>query len=394
MTFCWYLKNGSTDSATRSHPLSKTPARLRSIRNWFVALTLVWVLIQLSVKVKADAPLRSPLALIERGLTQDQGAWIIDYRLRNTGPTGVIITPEELRVKVAGWVSNSRVASHTLPRWSSVSVSPSIDSVAVSEVITTADELHRCHERLTLSARAEDQSQHDENPTSRREASARVATAPISATQPIRLQMLQSLGPGDTMHVRLRIEHQHNLYGDYDPLLGVRTVELTLGKSVVQDIVPLDREQYLAQPKYTWPEPPDDRRDARHFISGPDCLHLEADVLGHQSYRYQERPVHYNTRMRLRFWYLIAVGTEGECRVRVAQNKDTPLAWRPLHEARIEEGLKTIGRWTRFDRIIQTEPEATRLILEFKIVGDIDVGEMWIDDVSLESVGDAAPGGP
>ena len=45
----------------------------------------------------------------------------------------------------------------------------------------------------------------------------------------------------------------------------------------------------------------------------------------------------YSTKMRLRFWYLIAAGTEGECRVRVAQNKDTPITWRQLHEAGFEE---------------------------------------------------------
>ncbi len=194
------------------------------------------------------------------------------------------------------------------------------------------------------------------------------------------------------MRLRLRIDHQHILYGDYDPLLGIRTLELTLGRSVIRDILPLDREQYLAQPKYTWPEPPD--RDTQHFHSAPDSLHLQAGVQGRQSYRFQERPVRYNTKMKLRFWYLIAAGTEGECRVRVGQNKDTPLAWRQLHEAGFEERLKAIGHWTKYERIIQTEPEATRLILEFKIVGEIDVGEMWIDDVSLEPLGVNGLGGP
>ena len=395
MNLCCYLKSTSDEStATLHRRLGKTLTWSRLGWNWVAALAAVWIMGPPSAKVNGAGPAGSPLALVERGLTQDQGAWIVDYRLRNTGPTGVIVTPEELGVKVEGWVSNSRVASHTVPRWSSVLVSPSVDPAAVSEVITAVDESQRCRERLTVSAWAEDQSQPARGPGSRREAAAKAVAAPVSASAPGGSLMPQSLGPGDTLHVRLRIEHQHILYGDYDPLLGVRTVELTLGRAVVRDLVPLDREQYLAQPKYTWPEPPEDRRDTRHFISGPDSLHLEADVLGHQSYRYQERPVRYNTKMRLRFWYLIAAGTEGECRVRVAQNKDTPIAWRQLHEADIEEGLKTVGRWTRFDRIIQTEPEATRLILEFKIVGEIDVGEMWIDDVSVEPVGNAAPGGP
>ena len=148
------------------------------------------------------------------------------------------------------------------------------------------------------------------------------------------------------------------------------------------------------QPKYTWPEPPDERRDTRHFFSAPDSLYIRADIPGHQSYRFQERPVRYDTKMKLRFWYLIAVGTEGECRVRVGQNKDTPLAWRQLHEGGFDERLKTIGHWTKYERIVQTEPEATRMILEFKIVGEIDSGEMWIDDVNLEPVGIIGPGGP
>src|SRR4029077_14471967 len=130
-------------------------------------------------------------------------------------------------------------------------------------------------------------------------------------------------------------------YGDYDPLLANRVVELTLGSSVIRDVVPLDCEQYLAQPKFSWPEPPEDRRDTRHAVSGPDSLHLEADVPGHQYYRYPERPVRYNTKMRLRCCYLIAAGTEGECRVRVAQFKDTPISWRMLHAGGFEQCVKT-----------------------------------------------------
>ena len=58
----------------------------------------------------------------------------------------------------------------------------------------------------------------------------------------------------------------------------------------MRDVVPLDREQYLAQPKFAWPEPPEDRRDTGHSVSGPDSLHLEADVPGHQYYRYPGAP--------------------------------------------------------------------------------------------------------
>jgi hypothetical protein len=196
------------------------------------------------------------------------------------------------------------------------------------------------------------------------------------------------------VRVRLRLEHQHVLYGDYDPLLAVRTVELSLGGATVRDVVAIDREQYLAQPRCTWPEPPEERRDTRHAVSGPDSLHLEAHVPGHHYYRYPDRAVRYGTKMRLRFWYLIAAGTEGECRVRIAQYKDTPTSWRMLNSGGFERCLRTVGRWTKVEHVFTTEAEATTLALDFRIAGEADVGEMWIDDVSLEPLGCAGHGGP
>ena len=131
--------------------------------------------------------------------------------------------------------------------------------------------------------------------------------------------------------------------------------------------MPLDREQYLAQPRFTWPEPPEDRRDTRHAVSGPDSLHLEAHVPGHHYYRFPERPVRYGTKMRLRFSYLIAAGTEGECRLRIAQYKDTPTSWRQLEQAASERCLKTVGRWTKVEHVFTTDAEATTLAIDFCI---------------------------
>jgi hypothetical protein len=339
-------------------------------------------------------PARSALVLVERTVMQEQGAWVLDYRLRHTGQAGVIITPEEFVVKVEGWVSNSRVASHAVPRWSSLVISRSRELLAIGDVIATADESQRCRERLLVSiwdqGQGHIQASHSVPSTAKPGAS---PAGGLMLTEPVSLLPL-SLAPEATVRVRLRLEHQHFLHGDYDPLLAVRIVELTIGPSAIRDVVSLDREQYLAQPRSTWPEPPEDRRDTRHSISGPDSLHLEADIPGHQYYRYPERPVRYNTKMRLRFWYLIAVGTEGECRAHIAQASETATSWRPLKAGDFDQCLKTIGRWTKVERIFQTEPEATTLGLEFKIVGETEVGEMWIDDVSLEPVYGATAGGP
>jgi hypothetical protein len=364
-------------------------------RSWPVIVT-VWFLSipsALAIGIGPVTTAKLTLTLIDRTVTQDQGTWVIDYRLRHAGQNGIIIAPEEIAVKVEGWVSNSRVASHTIPRWSSLTLAQGAEVPAVADVITASNELHKCRERLLVSVWTEDQSlpkHKSTQPPSCREKTGSPAFPFSELGTPLSL----SLSPSTIVHLRLRIEHQHLIYGEYDPLLAVRSITLALGSAPVRDILPLDREQYLAQPQFTWPDPPSDRRDARHAVSGPDSLHLEADIPGHQYYRYPERPVRYSTKMRLRFWYLIAVGTEGECSVRLTQFMDTPISWRPLHNGRYEECLKTIGRWTKVERIIQTEPEATTVTVEFKIFGDTEVGEMWIDGVSLEPMVSTFAAGP
>ncbi len=90
-------------------------------------------------------------------MAQDQGAWVIDYRLRHTGATGVIVAPEEIAAKVESWVSNSRVASHAVPRRSTLSVQHGPEFTAICDVIAAVDEAHRCREKLIVTAWAEDQ---------------------------------------------------------------------------------------------------------------------------------------------------------------------------------------------------------------------------------------------
>jgi hypothetical protein len=365
----------------------------RATRSLLIA-TFACTLASSSVRATDVNGPRAALVMVNRSVTQDQAAWVVDYRLRYTGKTGVIITPDEIAVRAEGWVSNSRVPTHSLPRWSSLLISHGPDLSAISEVIVAAEEAQRCRERLAVSIWTEEQETLTAKPCIITGGRVKAHETPaVSSTEPATILPL-SLGPEAVVRVRLRFEHQHILYGEYDPLLTMRSITLTVGSASVRDVIPLDREQYLAQPKFTWSEPPEERRDTRHSVSGPDSLHLEAHVPGHQYYRYVERPVRYGTQMRLQFWYLIAAGTEGDCKVSVVQYKDTPIAWRMLSSGRVEECLKTVGRWTKVERVIQTEAEATKLTLEFKIVGDTEVGEMWIDDVILEPVGSNGPAGP
>jgi hypothetical protein len=324
---------------------------------------------------RAEPPAAPKLTVVERTVAQEQGGWVVNYRVRYHGPAVLVVAPTEVVAKVEGWVSNSRVAAHAVPRWSSVVASGGAGLSGVSDVVAAADDSHRCRERASVQVWADG-------------ADAPAAPPAAEAKPPA-----VSVAPGATLRVRLRLEHQHVLYGDYDPLLGARAFELRLGPAALRDALPLDREQYLAMPRYAWPAPPEDRRDTRYFVSPPDSLHLEAHVPGNQYYRFPERPVRYATKMKLSFWYLIAAGTEGECRARVAQYKDTPSAWKVLSEGGHEDCLTTVGRWVKVERVFRTEPDATTLALDFRISG-AEVGEMWIDDVRLESVSGPPPAGP
>jgi hypothetical protein len=58
-----------------------------------------------------------------------------------------------------------------------------------------------------------------------------------------------------------------------------------------------------------------------------------------------------------------------------------------LSHGGFEQVLETVGRWTKVERVVRAESEATTVALDFRIVPETNVGEMWIDNVSLEPVG-------
>jgi hypothetical protein len=333
-----------------------------------------------------ESPSSTPaLSVVSRTISLDRDHWQywqVDYRVRNDSAATLIVPPAETSAKVEGWVSNSRVAGHATPRRSSVTASGSSGLTGVAEIIPSSDESLRCRERATIQVWNADLGETPPDPISK------AGLRPVATQE----QPVVEIAPGGLARVRLRLAHEHFLYGPYNALLGPRTLELRLGAARLCDSLPLDRERRVARMPIAWPpSPPADLLDTRVFVSAPDSLHLEAQTPGKQSHRYPERPVRYATRMRLRFWYLIATGTEGECRARIAQYKDSPTSWKTLPDGEVEVYLTTVGRWTRVERTFHTEPDATSLSLDFRIVG-ADVGELWIDDVSLEPIGDDAEG--
>ena len=335
------------------------------------------------------------LVLVHRVLAQDQGDWQVDYSFRNAGAEPLVLEPKDVRVQVEGWLSNSRIAAHATPRRAVCVIDGQVAASALAEVLAAPEESKRCRERVVVALSAgtapnaaggQVSAVVSPNPDSA------TATKPTTRGGPVLLAPV-TVEAGDLVRVRVRLEHQHILHGDYDPLLGRRDVELRLASFTFRDALPFDREQYRAMPRGTWPEPPDDRKDARHFVTGPDSLHLDADLPGANYYRFPERQVRYGTRMRLRFWYRVAPGTEGELHARVAQYRESPESWKVLSDGGSDVHLtNTTGSWVRFEKIIRTEAEATTLALDFRI-SPCDVGEAWIDDVVLEPA-EAPAGGP
>ena len=357
---------------------------IRIRRSWARAALLA--ILPGMTPASAGEPAPVPLTVVERVVAQERldytasqdhqkcwVSWRVDYLLRHDGPTRLLVTPGEIAAEVVGWVSNSRCPGHARPRRSSLALAGPAALVATADIIATADETRHCRERATLQVWPDDET----------------APVPPATAEPPEL----NLAPGATLRARLVLEHQHFLFGPFDPLLGTRTLVLRLGPARLRDTLPLDREPAVVQPPSTWRTHPADRLDPRQCISPPDSLHLEAHIPGNHIYHFPEQPVRYDTRMRLRFWYLIAPGTEGECRARIAQFRDAPNSYKALADGALEEPLPIVGRWVHVERVFRTEPEATTLRLDFRILGDAEIGECWIDDVALEPL-DAGPEGP
>jgi hypothetical protein len=343
----------------------------------FHGLLLIWPGLCATAEDASDC---STFCVVSRSICQERGAgqiWKIDYQLRNGGKSPLVIAPANLSAKIDGWVSNSRVASHAMPRHSIMTVSGTAGLTAFADVIASTDEDQRCRERAILQIWLAETG--DEPP----DAISKATTRPV----PPELQPTVVVAPAGILRLRLRLEHMHFLYGPHDALLGPRNVQLKLGSAIVRDLLPLDRERRRSTSCATeFPAPPADRMDHYVYHSAPDSLHLEAHVPGNQSYRF-ERPVRYGSRIRLRYWYLVASGTEGECKAQVRQFKDASI-WRELPDGSHEQTLCTVGRWTRVERVFRTEAEATTLALEFRILGSSDIGEVWIDDITLDVLGD------
>jgi hypothetical protein len=369
--------------------------RCSSRMAFMVALIIGHVLVSGNAQDSPYSPAHR-LDLVERLIDQDripfeqsrdhQQCWVywrVEYRLRNRGTTPLDVNPATVSADLVGLVSNSRVPTHAHPKrvahgfaGTDAAVAPFFESTVV--LIASADEAGLCRERATLELLPDD----------RREPGCdEVKNADNLAEVPPTLAPFR-LEPGECMIVRLRLEHQHFLTGPFDPLLGIREFTLRVGPATFRDELPLDHQHCEVFPTTTWGALPADRLDPRLFVSPPDSLYLAAHRPGHHGYDFPERPVRYDTPMRLSFWYLIAPGSSAKCSAEIKQYRDAPRSYRVLSQGRIDQPLCETGHWVHVERIIRTDPEATTLRLRFLVDSDIDSGEMWVDDISLEALAD------
>ena len=302
--------------------------------------------------------------------------WQADYLLE-LDPEGSpsVLAPGSVSVRVNGWVSNARVPGHEVSRRSELRFRGKRQESSAIEIIPSTDVNSRCQERGMLEIWPDDLDPACVDSFHRLVASA----ATLGSCEIVPLQ----IEPGERLHVRLRLEHDHFLYAPYEPLLGVRSLELRLGPARLDDRVPFERLLNTKPAIPRWPvlHPPAEYEDRQVCLTPPHSLRLTTDQPGGASFRYSG-PVRYDTLMQLSFWYLLSDEASEPAQLRLSQLKQGPALWKPLGSGSKEEKLNQETRWTRVVRTFRTEPEATHLIVEFRLVGA--TGSLWIDDVHLE----------
>ena len=132
------------------------------------------------------------------------------------------LAPADFNVRVQAWLSNSRVSAHANPRRSECRIDGRAGSSAFAEVIASTDEGAPVPRADRAPGLVGPRLRHPGRPgggTPRRWGPSRSSRAGTSGS-----------GSGSS--------NQHCLYGDYDPLLGRREVEIKLGAATVADAPP------------------------------------------------------------------------------------------------------------------------------------------------------------
>lgn len=301
------------------------------------------------------------LILLDRQISQESGGWKIVYKIKYCDEEKIELLGPDIDLEYDAWVSNSSCPPHTIPKKSAVKINLAEINSTQTTIIASSNDRNRCRERISIAFSLNLEEEPFKN---------RIYWIPLKLT------------PQKEFWCYLKIEHEHFLYGTYDPLLGERDLKIRFGGFYFIDNLPLDEEYYPAQAKIQLNKVPEERLDDRQFRSAPNSLFLAADIPGLQYFRFDDLPIKYSSQLKISFYYLIAHGTEGACQARVIEYQDTPNAWYRL-EGGFDEQLTIDGRWRKFEQTFRLRNDTTTIALDFRIIG-ANIGEMWIDDVSIE----------
>jgi hypothetical protein len=95
---------------------------------------------------------------------------------------------------------------------------------------------------------------------------------------------------------------------------------------------------------------------------------------------------------RISFWYLWASGSLDPCVIEARQYFDSSVSWQSL-DTRCEPIPPRRG-WNKLEWVVPIDQLTTALAICFKMECDDKVGELWLDGLRVELVGQPAPSGP
>lgn len=275
-----------------------------------------------------------PLYSIQnRTIEQFGGLWEITYTVQYLGDESLKVFPNEINIKYTGEnLSNSRLKLHAYPKESKISFNLSETNEASYTLIKSKDDLKTCKENIKVEVHKLDIFQ------------------PISGKRYIPLRKLEELElkKYDTFQIKIKTNHDHMIHGTYDPLLGKRKLEISIGDKKIYDEIDQNIEINEAHPipKLTSTSAVNgdavdclkSRLDENIFYSTPDSIYLSSTG-PFQSLIFDNIPVRYGDTLKLSFWYLIALGSDGIFKVSVKQFQDKPYMWQEIKDVEIDNTI-------------------------------------------------------
>ena len=290
----------------------------------------------------------NPFAIEKIDISQEHSSVIISFSVTYHGQSTLILKPEKIEVTYEAEVANSRLPNHAF-------------------CLTTRSKFFLSEKGVAPLIHHFNQNKNE----CREIISGRINLAAVQ--------------PNEKFQITFTIEHDHFLY-NIDPLLGGRKFQIKISDWEISGEAVFDSpDEKLKIKPVTLSYIPKGHLDERYSFSNKPSLYLAADIPGCQCFRFGDIPTTYDAKFKVSFYYLIALGTEGECRARVMEYQDRPGLWKKIDDGGFDELLEFKIGWQKFEKEFQTTKDTTTMALDFRIAG-AEIGEMWISDIKFEPV--------